>query len=286
MRRLRLGTGSGTQAAERRRTRPARGRRLALRWSLPGVLLLALAGAGAWAWASGWVQQQAVEAERALARMTAEAGLAVDEVLVEGRERSERSRLRASIGVARGDPILWLDPYAAKARLEALPWVARAVVERRLPGTVYVRLVERRPMALWQKDGRLSVIDQLGETIRGASPNRFARLPLVVGEGAPDHAAELLEVLEAEPALRRRVVAAVRVGGRRWNLRLNNGVDVQLPADDTAAAWAKLARIQRSHAVLERDVTVIDLRLPDQLVVRMAPGAEPLGEPQEPGEST
>ncbi len=221
------------------------------------------------------------------AALTAEAGLTVDEVLVQGRVRSERSRLLGALDVRRGAPILALDPYAAKERLEGLPWVARATVERRLPDTVYVHLVERRPMALWQRHGKLSVIDQLGEPIPGALPARYAELPLVVGEDAPQHAAELLAALAAEPQLRERVVAAVRVGGRRWNLRLDGGVDVQLPADDPAGAWAQLARIQRSHGVLERDVTVIDLRLPDQLVVRMAPGAEPLGRRRsEPGEST
>jgi cell division protein FtsQ len=125
--------------------------------------------------------------------------------------------------------------------------------------------------------------------IAGANPGRFTELPLVVGKGANDRARELLAMLRSEPELAPRVLAAVRVSGRRWNLRLEAGIDVQLPEDDPAKAWAQLARIQRSQGVLERNIVTIDLRLPDRLVVRMAPGATPIepenrGEP--PGENT
>jgi cell division protein FtsQ len=67
------------------------------------------------------------------------------------------------------------------------------------------------------------------------------------------------------------VKAAVRVGGRRWNLRLKSGADVQLPEDDTAAAWNRLAEYERSHQVLKREIRILDLRLPDRLIVRESP---------------
>jgi cell division protein FtsQ len=70
------------------------------------------------------------------------------------------------------------------------------------------------------------------------------------------------------------VRAAVRVGGRRWNLRLAGGIDVQLPEQDPSSAWLRLAQYQRSHSVLSRDVTVVDLRLPDRLIVRKSPQRE------------
>ncbi|MCH7555160.1 MAG: cell division protein FtsQ, partial [Proteobacteria bacterium] len=58
--------------------------------------------------------------------------------------------------------------------------------------------------------------------------------------------------------------------GRRWNLRLDNGVDVELPEAGINAAWRRLADIERRHRLLSRDITAIDLRLPDRLVVRPA----------------
>jgi cell division protein FtsQ len=214
-----------------------------------------------------------VAAEQGFYDLTLRAGLSVENVLVEGRRRSKRSAVIEALGVARGVPILRLDPHAAKTRLEGLPWVYRASVVRRLPETVYVRLIEREPLALWQNNGELAVIDRSGGIIPGAEAGRFAKLPLVVGEDAADHAAELLAMLAKEPVLKAKVAAAVRVRGRRWNVRLDGGIDVRLPEEGAAAAWAQLARIQREHGVLERDVVLIDLRMPDRLVVRTAPGA-------------
>jgi cell division protein FtsQ len=167
------------------------------------------------------------------------------------------------------------DPSAARTRIEALPWVRSATVERRLPSLIYLRIEERAPIALWQTEGRIAVIDELGEVIPGIPPEDFAGLTVVVGPDAPAYAAGLLQLLESEPDLRRQVVAAVRVGGRRWNLRFEGGTDVRLPETGAAEAWAQFARIEREHGVLNRDVDSIDLRLPDRLVVRTAPDADP-----------
>lgn len=289
MRRLIPGsrTTAGRRAPPRRRNRQ-RGRtwRRLARFALPAVGLLLLVGAGLRAWESDWLARKSAWVLQRYFDATADAGLAVADVLVEGRKRTPGRDVLAALGVSRGAPILALDPTAARRRLEALAWVRGAVVERRLPDRVHVRLDERMPMAVWQHHGRLRVIDYGGEPIPGADPGRFAGLPRVVGPGAPEHTARLLRVLGHEPRLKARVAAAVRVGERRWNIRLRNGVDVQLPEEGMPGAWTQLARLERRHRVLQRDVRVIDLRLPDRLVVRMAPGAEPYREMPGPGEST
>ncbi len=257
-------------------------------WQRGGIILaagLVLAGMS-WLWTSGWVLRSLERIELAVLAATAEAGLELGDVLVEGRERTERDVVLETLGVVRGQPILAFDPYAARARLERLPWVHSAAVERRLPAAIHVRLIERRPLALWQYQGRISVIDRDGEVIRGVEPKAFTRLLLVVGEDAPDHTPDLLTMLNSEPELRTRVSAAVRVRGRRWNLRLDDGIDVRLPEQDPAAAWAELARVQREHGVLGRDVAVIDLRLPDRLVVRTTSEAAPKRAPGRGGEET
>ena len=226
-------------------------------------------------WSSGWIDRQAGRSAAEILAASGRAGLKVADVLVEGRTRTARSEILDALAVARDVPILGFDPHLAQARLEALPWVRDATVERRLPDTVFVRLVERQPLALWQQDGRLTVIDRAGAVIDGAPPEAFANLPLLVGEDAPSHALDLVAMLDREPELRRRVAAAVRVRGRRWNVRLDSGIDVRLPESDPGAAWAQLARLQREDGVLERDVIAIDLRLPDRLIVRTAPGVAP-----------
>jgi cell division protein FtsQ len=221
--------------------------------------------------------------ERALAA-TATAGFAVNEIRVEGRTRTARDAILRAVGAERGTPILAVSPAEARARLETLAWVRTASVERLFPDTLHIRLVERTPLALWQRQGKLHLIDREGVVITSERLERFPGLLVVVGEDAPANAAGLLEMLATEPELRKRVAAGVRVGGRRWNLRFDNGIDVQLPETDPAGAWAQLARAERTSRVLARDVEVIDLRLPDRLVVRAAP--EPAKEPPKKGKKS
>jgi cell division protein FtsQ len=198
-------------------------------------------------------------------------GLTVSEITVEGRETTDRETILAALAAGPGTPILAVSPTHVREQLEALPWVRAAVIERRLPGTLYVRLVERKPLALWQHSGKLELVDCEGSIIPVARLDRFAKLPLVVGEGAANHAAELIEMLGSNPDLAARVTAAVRVGDRRWNLRIDNAIDVLLPADAMTTAWSQLARLERSSAILKREVLTIDLRLPDRLVLRVSP---------------
>jgi cell division protein FtsQ len=284
---MRLNTRPKPKPAARRRrpktnTRRGKARQTSLlspavaRVLLAGTILLPLGLGATWLWTSGAIGRFADSVGNGVYNMTAAAGLAVEDVLVEGRDRSGTQSILAALDVARGTPILKLDPEAAKARLEALPWVKSAEVARRLPDILHLRLEERRPLALWQVGGELSVIDQDGLPIPGAQPQRFAKLPLVVGEDAPEHVRGLLSMLASQPDLAPKVVAAVRVSGRRWNLQLDGGVDVRLPEEAPEAAWAKLARVQREQDLLEHDVVMIDLRIPDRLVVRSSTGQVPV----------
>jgi cell division protein FtsQ len=200
-------------------------------------------------------------------------GLTVSDIEVEGRETTDRETILAALAAGPGTPILAVNPTRAKQQLEALPWVHHAVVERRMPGTLYVRLVERKPLALWQHGGRIELIDRDGGVIPVTRLDQFAKLPMVVGDGAATHAAELITMLATEPDLAARITAAIRVGDRRWNLRIDNAIDVLLPAEDPAGAWSRLASLERSDSILKREVQTIDLRLPDRLVLRVTPEA-------------
>ncbi len=253
-----------------RRNVPARLRRRAI-WI--GILLLVAAAAIAALNIRHVGSGKALfaRASTSLLQTTATLGLRVADIRVEGRVTTDRDTILEALNARPGTPLLAVDPARAKQQLESLPWVRSAVIERRFPDTIYVRLVEREPMALWQHHGKLDLIDRSGAVISVTRLDRFAKLPLVVGEDAPAHANELLTMLAREPDLAAHVTAAIRVGGRRWNLRLDNAIDVLLPADDPAAAWAGLAGLQRNSAILQRDVQAIDMRLPDRLVVRVAP---------------
>ena len=208
------------------------------------------------------------------------ANLRVRDIVVEGRSNLPERALRAALGVSRGDSLLGVQLDTVRARVEALPWVQGATVERRLPGTLVVRVTERRPFALWQHQGRFVLIDRAGARLAEQDVTRdaaaFSQLPLVVGAGAAERAAGLLDQLAAQPDLKARVVAAVRVGERRWNLRLANGADVLLPEGAEGAAMTRLMELHASGAVLDRPLQSFDLRLPDRMVVRPADPPLPL----------
>lgn len=239
-------------------------------------------GAGGWIWHSGHVGRLVARAEARAIRASADLGFEIREVFVVGRKRTPKDQLIAALGTDRGQPILGVDLEAARLRVRALPWVRSVSIERLLPDTLVVRLIEREPMALWQQGGVFSLVDDGGEIVPAPVSGAFTDLLIVVGEDAPANAMALLAVLNEEPELRPLVKAAVRVGGRRWNLHIEGGLEVRLPDDDPAQAWRLLARYQRSYRLLEKGLQTVDLRFSDRLVVRRLP--EPAAEGQ-PGDA-
>ena len=205
--------------------------------------------------------------------LMADAGLTVQTVTLEGRAETSRRDIIRMLGIKRGTLMIHVDVDEARARLEALPWVKSAEVRRVWPDRIVVNIEERRPVALWQRDGEVIVIDAQGHPIAGEEPTRFAGLPLVVGNGAEQAVASLLALVATQPKLKSRVKAAVRVGERRWNLRLDNGVEVRLPEEGAEAALAELVRLDREEEVLARDIKAIDLRFPDRFIVKLPPNA-------------
>ena len=245
-------------------------------WVKPALLcgaglcaLLAVGGTGTWLVQSGTLARWQTDMETRVVDGMRDAGLSLSAVYVAGRKQTDRDTIIATIGADVGDPILSIDPTAIRTRLENLGWVSAAQVERRLPGTLILKIEERTAAAIWQRDGDFVLIDRSGAIIGPEDVAKHRHLKIVVGEGAPANADSLLSVLDQEPGLKARVIAAVWLGERRWNLRLDNGVDVRLPEDDPQTAWKRLARLERDHDVLNRAVEAIDLRQPDRLIVRM-----------------
>lgn len=142
---------------------------------------------------------------------------------------------------------------------------------RLLPDRVAIVVETREPYALWQVDGDLHVIDRHGVVLAQADPMNPLPLPLVVAEGANEAVEEIVEALAHYPEVGDRVVGAVRVGGRRWNLRLESGADVKLPEGDVTASIAILARLQAERGVLRLAAESFDLRGGGDLIVRALP---------------
>ncbi len=235
------------------------------------VMVALVAGGGYWGATGGIGARMAEQVKWQTIAFSSKIGFQVKEILVVGRSETSQKALRKAMRLDRGAPILAFDLQAARARVEALPWVRHATVERMLPDTILLTVEERKALAIWQHKGAFALIDDQGTVILKSNLERFGDLVVVVGDDAPVKTAELLATLDTQPELRRLVKAAVWVGGRRWNVRLTGDIDVRLPEENTAAAWTRLAEYERAHQVLERDVQILDLRIPDRLIVRKVP---------------
>ena len=220
---------------------------------------------------SGLTDIASLEVEKASVQVSAKSGFILKDVLVEGRGNTPVEDLRAVVDLKLGQPTLDVDPDRLRQRIEALPWIATASVERQLPDIIHIRLNEHRPTAMWQHDGTFSLINKDGEVILtgGDDIEVFSHLPLVVGNGAPEHAQKVLAILQSEPELNKKVKAAVRVSDRRWDIVMENGISIRLPEEHPAQAWSRLAKYNVEHELFEKKLASVDLRLPDRILVKI-----------------
>jgi cell division protein FtsQ len=211
--------------------------------------------------------------DEARGAMAGTAGLRVEVVALSGQKQLSRDDVLTSAGVTDNTSLLFFDVSAARARLKSNPWIADATVQKLYPDQLQISITEREPFALWQRNGQVWVISSDGIVLEPFTAQRFTNLPLVVGEGAEIRAKEFTALLDRYPEIRELVRACILVAERRWNLRLRNGIDVRLPESDVARALDQLAKLNRDHKLISRDVTAIDLRLPDRVTVRLSDAA-------------
>lgn len=202
-------------------------------------------------------------------------GFALRDLSISGHKETSEIEIAGALGLDGWTSLIGYDAGAARARLESLPWIAGAAVRKVYPAGLAIDVTERQATAIWQHDDELTLIDGTGKPIAEFADPRFAGLPLVIGTGANAAVGELLPALASQPDIASRVKAHIRIGERRWDLRLDNGVTVRLPETGIEDAMAELARLEQENGVLERDIAAIDLRLADRVAFELTPkGAE------------
>jgi cell division protein FtsQ len=205
--------------------------------------------------------------------MANSAGFRITTVAINGRRQLTQDEVLATGGVSGRSSLLFLDAAVVRDKLNANPWIADATVLKLYPGRLQIDIVERTAFALWQQEGRISVIAEDGTVLEPYLSHRFVSLPLVVGKGAETRASDFLALLARYPQVRAVTKAAVFVGERRWNLRLKDGVDIRLPENDVGEALAALSRLDKEDQLFSRDIVAVDMRLPDRLTVQLSEDA-------------
>jgi cell division protein FtsQ len=211
--------------------------------------------------------------------LTTVAGLGIEAVQITGQSETSEVDILDSLHIPDHGSLVAFDGEAARRSVEALSWVETATIRKVYPGTLIVEVTERDPFAIWQRGQLLSLVDEDGRVISDVIDPRYARLPMVVGNGAGPRAAELVALLDHAPDLRARVRAASLVSERRWTLTLDNGIEILLPESGAEAALTRIAELDASVAILSRAINRVDLRVADRLIVRLTDeGMEDLGD--------
>jgi cell division protein FtsQ len=196
-------------------------------------------------------------------------GFDISAVTITGQSRMTEKEVLEASGVDSRQSLPFLDANAVRERLIAVPFVKSARVMKLYPNRLVIAIEERQAQALWQRNGRVSVIADDGVAIDELRDERYLGLPFVVGEGAQKRLPEFLVILKGAGDLAQRVKAGVLVAGRRWDIEMTNGVMVKLPEENPGRAVETLLRLQREARILDKDVMSIDLRPQDRVAVRL-----------------
>ncbi|BCP54428.1 cell division protein FtsQ [Kaistia sp. 32K] len=210
--------------------------------------------------------------DETLTWISSTSGLAIDNVRITGQTETSEIAVLNRLELPPEASLALFDLAAARERVETLPWVENATLRKIYPATLKITIQERKPYVLWQRDQTLSVIDETGRVISEASDGHYD-LIRVVGQGADKRAGEALKLADAAPSIRSRLRAAVLISERRWNLVLDNGVTLMLPQDEPEAAVSLIAALDQKDGILSKDIQSIDLRLGNQMFVRLTPEA-------------
>lgn len=195
-------------------------------------------------------------------------GLRIDQVALTGQRHTADSDVFDALDLNEVRSLLSFDSAAARERIERLPWVATASINRVYPGALKINIAERKPAALWIKGDREYLIDVTGRVLSAVKPGSHTQLPRIAGDGAAAEARALFDLILRYPSIKERFELAERVGGRRWTLRLRDGITIHFGSDREANAFAALSSDADLGVLLTGRDIIIDLRTPGRMTVR------------------
>lgn len=223
---------------------------------------------------------------------------AIATIELEGRARLDESEVLRAAGVSIGTNVFELAPEDVRARLERHPWIASAQVERRLPGTFRLRIVERTPSLVLALGPSLYLVDESGSVFKEVAPGDPVDLPIVSGIERDRFLRErawrtallseidvLLDDWRAAGLWRREPIAEIHVEADD-GLVLHVGEDAMEVRLGRAPFLPKLRKLRRVLDRLQAEssralyVHLDNVRRPDRVVVRLREEPVPVVEPR------
>jgi cell division protein FtsQ len=198
----------------------------------------------------------------------AKAGFGISEIKISGQSLTSEASILAALGLSDTTSTLTFDADAALEKLKAISSIKTASIRKTYPGELLVTVEEKLPLARWRIGNATYLVDENGSPVARDDGN-FRELPLVVGEGAADDAIVMIRTLDRYPAITQDLAALSRIGDRRWDLIFYSGLRVQLPENGVAQALAQLDMYQAQSLILDRDITVVDMRVSGMVSLKL-----------------
>lgn len=211
--------------------------------------------------------------------------LDVRDVVVVGGKHVSSDDVAEAAGLNADDNLLLVSTSHVKEAVEQLPWVLEAKVDRKLPGTVRVKVVERLPRialavgeARWTLDGRGNVLEaglaEEGMPVLAGATVDEVRPGARVDEVEVRHALAAWRSLAAK--VRREVVAVLAPTPERITFSLADGTQIRFGAAESLDAKNKvLVALLAQMRAEGRSAVYIDVRVPTSPALSSAPAATP-----------
>ena len=245
------------------------------------VIILCFLGFNIWGYYSGFLAKKWNLITQSVQSGLKDAGFTLNEILITGRNRTSITDVCQileipqeschDLSVPKGRVITTFDIKEIQEKFKKLPWVKNVVVRRQLPDILYIDLVEKKPIALWQNNKKYYPLDEQGNVVEAQCPECSEYLLLIVGHNAPKQTPHLIEQLEKHESIYNRIQSAKWVDDRRWDLYIddiNNGKKVLLPDLDLEESLNRLENLQKTKNVLDRQIELLDLRLDDRIIIK------------------
>lgn len=214
------------------------------------------------------VQKQDISYQAFWLDKTKYLGLRLEKLYVPSELKTDPAQLQDMLQVTYGQAILGVDLPELVEKIEKLPWIKSVRIERQLPDQLTLYIQERVPVAIWQQEGQHHMVDLEGEQLPESDFTKYPDLPLILGQGALENLPGIISILQRQPNLQHRVKVITRQGNRRWSVTLDNEITIHLPEISPEVAWEKLNSLQKVNNILDKDIKIIDLRLPDRIILQ------------------
>ena len=198
---------------------------------------------------------------------------AIKAVEISGATHTAASGVERIAAAYKGRNLFRLDIASVQKDFLTLPWVERIQIEKKLPDTLAIRIIERVPVALVVRDGTPQYVDSRGRIFADLSPAAGNdELPLITsadGDVVRRSVDFLEKIRTSDPQLYSRIseIVALEAGGFRLFDRAL-ATYVFISDLDSFEKWRSLYRVAAVEGYLPGSIEYADLRFSDRIVLK------------------